>query len=98
MTSEQTSVGGELERTPTHLVQALLHFLRVVRYRQSVVVTALVVSVLLGILYYATATRLFQSKASLLVLQTGADVTSTAMSPRISSLLRMIIVPPSGMT
>ncbi len=35
---------------------------------------------LLGGLYYATATRLYQAKASLLVLQTGADVTNTTMT------------------
>ena len=31
-------------------------------------------------MYYATATRLYQAKASLLVLQTGADVTNTTMT------------------
>ena len=33
-----------------------------------------VVCALLGGLYYATATRFYQAKASLLVLQTGSDV------------------------
>ena len=38
------------------------------------------VTTLLGGLYYSTATRFYQSKASLLVLQSGVDVTNTSMS------------------
>jgi len=64
-----------------HAVQSLAHFARVVRYRKVVLLGTLAVSGLLGSLYYATAPRLYQAKASLLVLQTGADVTNTAMSP-----------------
>jgi capsular exopolysaccharide synthesis family protein len=61
-------------------VQSCVQFLRVVRYRQTVLIACLVVSALLGGLYHATATRLYQARASLLVLQTGADVTNTTMS------------------
>ncbi|HEX4145197.1 MAG TPA: polysaccharide biosynthesis tyrosine autokinase [Pirellulales bacterium] len=62
------------------LVQSCVQFLRVVRYRQSVLIGCLVISGLLGGLYHATATRLYQARASLLVLQTGADVTNTTMT------------------
>src|SRR5450432_2478228 len=64
----------------THLVHSILLFLRVVRMRREVVAACMAVSLLLGSLYYATATQLFESKASLLVLQTGNDVNSTTMS------------------
>ncbi len=51
------------------------------RHRQRVVIAALAVCLLLGGLYYATATRYYQAKASLLVLQTGPDTMTTAMTP-----------------
>ncbi len=52
-------------------MQAMLRFLRVVRYRKGVMIVALAASVLLGGLYYATTPRVYESKASLLVMQTG---------------------------
>jgi capsular exopolysaccharide synthesis family protein len=65
----------------THAAHAVMQFLRVVRHWRGVVVASLGACILLGGLYYATATRLYQAKASLLVLQTGADVNSTSMTP-----------------
>ncbi len=67
-------------RPAAQMLHALLQFLRVVRHRQAVLVATLVAASLLGGLYYATAVRLFQAKASLLVLQTGADITNTTMT------------------
>lgn len=58
-----------------------MQFMRVVRHWRGVVITSLGICVLLGGLYYATATRLYQAKASLLVLQTGIDVNNTSMTP-----------------
>lgn len=58
-----------------------MQFARVVRYRKGILIATLAIAAMLGGLYYSTAKRVFQAKASLLVLQTGADVTSTAMSP-----------------
>jgi len=63
-----------LGHSATHLVQVLTQFLRLVWYRRKIVIAALVVSFLLGGLYYATATRYYQSSASLLVLSTGKMV------------------------
>ncbi len=77
-TSPQT--GDPAAHSGAHSLHALVHFLRVVRYRQSVLMAAVAAALLLGGLYYATARRLYQAKASLLVLQTGADVTSTTMT------------------
>jgi polysaccharide biosynthesis transport protein len=64
----------------THSLHALMHFLRVVRSRQNIVFSAIAVAGLLGGLYFATATRYYQSKASLLVLQTGVDLNNTSMT------------------
>jgi polysaccharide biosynthesis transport protein len=72
--------GDQSTQTMAHAVRACVHFLRVVRYRQTVLIGAVVVCLLLGGLYYSTATRFYQAKASLLVLQTGADVTNTTMT------------------
>src|SRR5690349_3154051 len=58
----------------------VLRFLRVVRYRGAYVITALIVAGLLGTLYYATATRIYQANASVLVSQTGSDVWNASMT------------------
>jgi len=54
-------------------LQMALRFLRVMRYRKGVMVVSLVACGLLGGLYYATVQRAYQSDASLLILQTGAN-------------------------
>lgn len=76
----QSVVGDVSGRAPTHAVHSLMQFLRVVRYRQSVVLATLTITCLLGALYYTTAKRYYQSKASLLVLQTGVDLNNTSMT------------------
>ena len=54
-------------------LQAVLRFARVVRFRKGVLIVAVGISLLLWGLYYATAKRVYESKARLLVLQTGSD-------------------------
>ena len=62
-------------------IHQVVQFSRVVRYRKNIVVLALVASALLGGLYYATATRYYEAKASLLILQTGTEMLNTSMKP-----------------
>ena len=50
-------------------VQQLVQFGRIVRYRKHVVLLALVAAGVLGGLYYVTATRYYEARASQLVLQ-----------------------------
>lgn len=69
----------------TNLVHSIWYFLRIVRLRRGVMVACVVVALLLGALYYATAHRRYQSRASLLVLQAGNDVSSTTMSTENAS-------------
>ena len=64
----------------THIIHALTRFLWVVRRRKSVIVLSLVVVSLLGGLYYGTADRIYRAGGSLLVLKTGSEVASAAMS------------------
>jgi len=79
--SELNQRTTETASTEAQLVHALVHFWRVVRYRQVVVVSSLVVACMLGGLYYATAKRRYQAKAALLVLQSGPEVVnSTTMA------------------
>ena len=63
-----------------HPMQSLLRFLHAVRRRKSVLLVVMAASLGLGGLYYATAPRVYQSKASLLVLQTGSDNWSVEMT------------------
>ena len=61
-------------------VHATLRFARVLRYRISYVVVATVVSCVLGALYYTTSTRLYEARASLLVIPNGTDLWNPAAS------------------
>jgi capsular exopolysaccharide synthesis family protein len=83
---EPTVVDSEPESpSASHIVHVLLQFAMAVRYRKNVVVAALLVSGLLGALYYATATRYYSAKASLLVMQPGNDMLDqSAMSSAAS--------------
>jgi len=66
-----------VEVNPLH---EAVRFLRAVRCRKWVVVTALAVGCLLGGVYYASTPRVYESRASLLVLQTGAENWTAGMS------------------
>lgn len=80
---EQTSLNPTaIARSPVEVnpLHEVLRFLRAVRCRKWVVVTALVVGCLLGGIYYASTPPVYESQASLLVLQTGADTWTSGMS------------------
>jgi len=66
-----------------HVVHVLMQFALAVRYRKNVVIVALAVTSLLGALYYATATRYYSSKASM-VLRIGTDTWQPGMAPQES--------------
>lgn len=79
----------------------LLRFARVVRRRKEVVLGALALTSLLGVLYYASATRYYQAKAQLLILQTGhevwaessgADASRTGLMPTYERLITSSVV------
>ena len=55
------------------LVHALIRFYWVLRRRKLIVFTSLGIFGLLGVLFYASATRVYQASASLLVLKVGSD-------------------------
>lgn len=61
---------------PAVWLHALLRFTRVVRFRWWLVAATLVATMLLGALYYASADRVYEAKAQLLVQQTGPVVVS----------------------
>jgi len=71
-----------ITRSPVEVnpLQEVVRFLRAVRCRKWVVVTALVVGCLLGGIYCAATPRVYESRASLLVLQTGAENWTAGMS------------------
>ncbi len=83
MTQSIESASTELElESPSSVqfVHALLRFVQAVRYRKNVAIAVLVAAMLLGGLYYATATRRYSSKASLLVTQTNHDRLDTSIT------------------
>lgn len=64
----------------THIVHALLQFTLAVKHRKSVVMLCTIAALLLGALYYATATRYYAAEAELFVIASGDDTRSTGLS------------------
>ena len=57
-----------------HVVYAVMRFVRIVQRRRMIVFAALTGTLLIGALYYATAERIYQGTAQLLVLNNQVDV------------------------
>jgi capsular exopolysaccharide synthesis family protein len=78
MTTAPENYAAELEDAQaTDLVPATLRFLRILRYRQNMIITTLCIAALVGTGYYALATRYYQSTAKLLIVQQHEDHLST---------------------
>ena len=73
------------QQPEVNMIHGILRFLRVVRYRKAIVIVVLFAAGVLGALHYATATRLYESKASLLILQTGDENVSMTMSGSLAN-------------
>src|SRR5262245_25301878 len=67
----------DAEPSTAMLVHQSVQFLLLVRFRKNVIFVTLAASVVIGGLYYALATRKYESHAALLVLQVGAELTPT---------------------
>ena len=75
------SVESEIEDRPNvQFVHSMLRLVLAVRYRKNLVVAVMAATVLLGGLYYATATRLYSSKAALLITQTQPGRLDTSIT------------------
>jgi succinoglycan biosynthesis transport protein ExoP len=59
-------------------VHATMRFVRVLRHRKSYVFASFALFGVLGALYFATATRVYEANASVLVVPHGSDVWSTS--------------------
>ena len=86
MEIEQTTNDGSAASN-SHAVYAVIRFLRVLRYRKRYVAAALTVAGILGALYYFTATRIYEAKASLLVTRVGGLNTKTGLSSNSENML-----------
>ncbi len=74
MSEETTLLQSETDgEATTHMVHAVMRFFMAVRYRKSVVITALGVTALLGGLYYVTATEYYAAHAQVMVIYSGND-------------------------
>jgi len=71
---------GDGPVAPPNAVYAALQFGRIVRRRRGWLILALFVAGGLGTLYYATAPRIYEARASVLVMQAGKDVWSARSS------------------
>lgn len=72
---------SDLEPQPSvPVAHLLLRFLLAVRYRKNVVLGAIAACGLLGVLYYATATRYYAAKAAMLVTQTAPETLNTSIT------------------
>ncbi|MFM7837506.1 MAG: Wzz/FepE/Etk N-terminal domain-containing protein, partial [Planctomycetaceae bacterium] len=78
--------GGNAAATTLHL---LFRFLRTVRLRKGILVASLVMSTILGMTYYITAERIYESTASLYVVRKGSGVTSDATSNSANPVTEM---------
>lgn len=77
----QLNPDSGLEAAPlSHPVQTLARFLRIVLLRREILIVSVIAAVLLAALYYATATRIYEANASLLVMQTGQQDTTASMA------------------
>lgn len=72
--------GGTSPSGEVNISRAAMCLLHAVRRRRNLMIYALATSLLLGSLYYATTARIYQSTASLLVMQTQPDPWTTKMS------------------
>jgi capsular exopolysaccharide synthesis family protein len=63
--------------SPSELIPTVMRFLRVLRRRRHVVFNSLLICGFVGVAYYATATRLYQSTAKLLIIQQKQDQIAT---------------------
>ncbi len=61
-------------------VVAVVRFLRMLRFRRQYVIGAVVVSGVLGCLYFLTAQRVYESRTQLLVTQSGPEESNTTLS------------------
>ncbi|MEA1952678.1 MAG: polysaccharide biosynthesis tyrosine autokinase [Planctomycetota bacterium] len=78
---EATIIHAEQQTEATsQIVQSLWRFGLTVRYRKKILLGTLLVAVLLGGFYYATATRYYGAKAALVVTETGSDQSSIDMT------------------
>ena len=76
----QIPVDSLRRQSTAQVVQGIIQFLRVVRHRKNIVIVSLVITLLLGALYYCTATPYYQASASVNIMQTGSDMRKTELS------------------
>jgi capsular exopolysaccharide synthesis family protein len=75
----EMEVNADLEPSATSIRRAL-QFIALLRRRKTIVIASVAVALLLGGFHYATAKRVYQAKAALLVQSTGSDPMTAATS------------------
>lgn len=80
MAQEPTVSPVDVEFEIVRFVHSMLRLVLSIRYRKNLVIAVMVASAFLGGLYYMTATRLYSSKAVMLVSQNGRDQLDTSIA------------------
>ncbi|MGW8257551.1 MAG: GumC family protein, partial [Thermoguttaceae bacterium] len=80
MTPESPPQSENFDFQIAQVVHSILRLVVAVRYRKNLVIAVMAVSLLLGTLYFGTSKRVYSSKASLLVSQSGHDQLDTSIS------------------
>ena len=69
-------------RSTEEILHGVVRFLRMLRRRKAYVLASLSICGLLGTVYYLTATRVYEGRASLLITQSGPDVWNMSVAPQ----------------
>jgi capsular exopolysaccharide synthesis family protein len=77
---QKTESSNNVDHEEAAAIQAIIRFLSILRHRKQYVIGSLAVFGLLGALYYVTATRIYEGRATLFVTQTGSDVWNTSIA------------------
>jgi polysaccharide biosynthesis transport protein len=80
MSQEPTTTPAAFEFEITQIVHTVLRLVLAIRYRKNLVIAIMATAAFLGGLYYMTATRLYSSKAVMLVSQNGRDQLNTSIA------------------
>jgi len=78
-TGQTGSIEGSSPDALATTLHSVVRFLRTVRLRSGILLACLVASGVLGAIYYVTAARIYESSASLYIVQVGAGVTQDSI-------------------
>ncbi|MEM7312507.1 MAG: Wzz/FepE/Etk N-terminal domain-containing protein, partial [Planctomycetota bacterium] len=80
MNQEMQLLADERSNSTSHVVHSVMRFLWLLRRRKTIVLAILAASIVLGIIYFGAAPRVYQAKAQILVKQSQDPMAAQAAS------------------